>query len=57
MEYEISMGFIPPAAVLNTAAGGSKKLTLLIFLRVPFEILNTMHFTTKAKISFLTKKR
>jgi hypothetical protein len=29
--YEISKEFIPPPAVLNTAGGGSKKLTKLIF--------------------------
>jgi hypothetical protein len=40
--YEISKEFIPPTAVLNTTVGGSKKLTLLIFLGGPFEILKTI---------------
>ena len=40
--YEISKEFIPPTAVFDTAVGGSKKLTKLIFLGVPFEILKTI---------------
>ena len=36
--YKISKEFIHPKAVLNTALGGSRKLTKLIFLGVPFKL-------------------
>jgi hypothetical protein len=40
--YKISKEFIPPSAVFYTAKRGYEKLTLLIFLGGPFEILKTI---------------